>query len=111
MTPGLTGHPRNRLSLSEDVAPAGRRTGQDRIYQSSGTTNHGPQPAEAHQRWRSMFIDEIDVNTAGLEKSIRNYLRQRHMLMPRCGDVLSLSGEESGVPAVGCRYSRHSLYS
>lgn len=30
-------------------------------YQIGGTTSHGPLPADPHQRWRSMFIDEIDT--------------------------------------------------
>jgi hypothetical protein len=30
-------------------------------YQSDGTTSHGPLPTDTHQRWRSMFIDEIET--------------------------------------------------
>lgn len=29
-------------------------------YQAAGTTSHGGLPADPAQRWRSMFIDEID---------------------------------------------------
>lgn len=28
-------------------------------YQTGGTTSHGPLPSDPHQRWRSLFIDEI----------------------------------------------------
>ena len=30
-------------------------------YQISGSTSHGALPAEPHQRWRSMFVDEIEA--------------------------------------------------
>jgi hypothetical protein len=29
-------------------------------YQVAGSTSHGPLPNQLHQRWRSMFIDEIE---------------------------------------------------
>jgi hypothetical protein len=30
-------------------------------YQIAGSTSHGPLPAEPQQRWRSMFVDEIEA--------------------------------------------------
>lgn len=32
-------------------------------YQSAGTTSIGTLPTDTHQRWRSMFIDEIEHAT------------------------------------------------
>lgn len=29
-------------------------------YQAGGTTSQGPLPADPRQRWRSMFVDEIE---------------------------------------------------
>jgi hypothetical protein len=29
-------------------------------YQAEGTTSHGALPADPHQRWRSMFVDELE---------------------------------------------------
>lgn len=32
-------------------------------YQARGTTSHGPLPDNPQQRWRSMFVDEIEDPT------------------------------------------------
>jgi hypothetical protein len=44
-------------------------------YQTGGTTSHGPLPDNPHQRWRSMFVDEIEdpVITDGLWQSANNH--------------------------------------
>jgi hypothetical protein len=36
------------------------------VYQAGGTTSSGPLPEHPGQRWRSMFVDEVEViATAG----------------------------------------------
>ena len=44
-------------------------------YQAGGTTSHGGLPADARQRWRSLFIDEIDhiAVTDGEWQTAENY--------------------------------------
>jgi hypothetical protein len=33
------------------------------VYQAAGATGHGPLPAEPRQRWRSMFVEQIENAT------------------------------------------------
>jgi hypothetical protein len=33
------------------------------VYQSDGTTSSGPLPVDPRQRWRSLFVDEIEHAT------------------------------------------------
>lgn len=33
------------------------------VYQAGGTTTTGALPTDAHQRWRSLFVDEIEDPT------------------------------------------------
>jgi hypothetical protein len=44
-------------------------------YQTGGTTSHGPLPTDPHQRWRTMFVDEIDdaAITDGTWQTADNY--------------------------------------
>lgn len=32
-------------------------------YQTGGTTSHGPLPNDPRQRWRSLYVDEIETAT------------------------------------------------
>jgi WYL domain len=43
----------------------GWKNGRPKVlaYQPGGTTSRGPLPPDPHQRWRSMFIDEIEQAT------------------------------------------------
>lgn len=43
----------------------GWKNGRPKVlsYQASGTTSHGPLPQDPRQRWRSMFVDEINQPT------------------------------------------------
>lgn len=31
------------------------------VYQAAGTTSHGPLTSDTSQRWRSMFVDEVEA--------------------------------------------------
>ena len=52
-------HGRQRLLCPHAL---GWKNGRARVlaYQAGGTTSHGGLPADPRQRWRSLFIDEID---------------------------------------------------
>ncbi len=55
----------------------GWKNGRPKVlaYQAGGTTTHGALPASPQQRWRSMFIDEIEepAITAGPWHTADNY--------------------------------------
>lgn len=39
-------------------------------YQAGGATSSGPLPAHTHQRWRTMFTDEIEDPILGSENDM-----------------------------------------
>jgi hypothetical protein len=43
----------------------GWKHGQAKVlaFQAEGATNHGPLPLDPRQRWRSLFVDDIDTPT------------------------------------------------
>lgn len=69
-------------------------------YQAAGGTSAGSLPAAAKQRWRSMFIDEIEdpVITDGCWESAQNYCDEPDRLgMDRIEVRVAARVEASGL--------------
>lgn len=68
----------------------GWKNGRPKVlaYQTSGTTSTGHLPGDSRQRWRSLFVDELEHATLADEpwQSAGNYT-----LTPNCVDRITLA--------------------